>query len=98
MQRTYELKDTLLRLFWLCGGITLLALGLIGKGPDGLQVSLWRRAAVIAGGLFFIYVSLLYYLPKYRKMRKELDKDLDEIERELNEIEREKSPPSNSKT
>jgi hypothetical protein len=93
-----QFKDVPLRLFWFCVGIALLALGLVGKSPGGLRVSLWRRAAGIAGGFFFIYVSLMYYLPKYRKMREQLDEELEEAERESDEVERKVRSHDNSQT
>lgn len=55
-------------------------------------------AACVAGGFFLIYVSLMYYLPKYKKMREELHKQLDEAEKESDEIERKMRPHDNSQT
>jgi hypothetical protein len=45
-------------------------------------LSYWGRSLAIAGGLFFTYCGAMYYFPKYRRRRKELDALLDEAERE----------------
>jgi len=50
-------------------------LGLIGRNAAGDKVQLWRRGAVIAGGLFFLYYGSRYYWPKYRKIREQLDRE-----------------------
>jgi hypothetical protein len=78
-------RETLLRLFGLCGGLGLVVLGLIGRNAAGDKVQLWRRGAVIAGGLFFLYCGSMYYWPKYRRVREQLDR---EWEQECRELER----------
>src|SRR5262249_6283335 len=83
MPRKTQIGPTLQRLFWLCCGIVLLAIALIGKGFDGAQIAPWRRLGTIIAGLGFTYIGLMYYLPKYRKQREELDKTLDDLETEL---------------
>src|SRR4029077_13973434 len=88
-------KDTLLRMFLLCGGIAVVAVSLVGKSPYGLRLPLWWRATGMAMGFLLIYVSLIYYLPKYRKMREELSKELDEAEKELDKMEGKMRPHDN---
>ncbi len=95
-EKLLQVRDTLLRIFWGCVGIAFLSLALIGRDPHGHEVSLWRRAVVFAGGLFFLYVGLMYYLPKYRKQRAELDRFIEEAEREDEAERKANEPPQNS--
>jgi hypothetical protein len=68
----------------------LVYLGLTKTMPPSHPV--WRRIGALALGGFFIYLAVAYYLPKYRRQREELERDLDEAERELDEIERRARP------
>jgi len=52
---------------------------------------------VVAAGFYFVYGSLMHYLPQNRKMREQLERDLDEAENELDEIEGKMSPKRGSK-
>jgi hypothetical protein len=81
--RMAERLATLRRFFWLSVGIVFIAIGLIGIGPAHAQLSPSRRVIAGVAGLFFVYCGSLYYLPKYRKRREELDKELDELEAPL---------------
>ena len=80
-----DVIGTLKRLLYVSVGIWLIGLGVLRQTIDGEPISGWRRALVIAGGSFFIYVGMMYYFPKYRRRRKELDALLDEAEREMKE-------------
>jgi len=62
-------------------------MGAYGKIPQHGAIPLWRRLAVAALGFFYIYIGLMYYLPKYRRQREELNQLLDETEREIDERE-----------
>jgi hypothetical protein len=78
-----QVGPTLKRLFWICAGLALIVLGVLRQNINGEALALWRRLLVIAGGLFFLYCDSMYYFPKYRRRRGELDRVLDETEREL---------------
>ncbi|MGD1091400.1 MAG: hypothetical protein ABSB35_05320 [Bryobacteraceae bacterium] len=73
-----QIGATLTRAVYVCVGLAAIAVGLIGRGVNSDELSLWRRAGMIAGGLFFVYCGSMYYFPRYRKMRAELDRVLDE--------------------
>jgi hypothetical protein len=62
------------RILWICCGVLFIVLGLIGWSPGPTPLPLWRRAIGVAGGIFFIYVGSMYYFPKNRKRRDELNK------------------------
>ena len=96
MEIRSQLRAYFLRTFWFFSGIALLVLGLIGKTREGLKASPWKRALVIAGALYFVYASLVHCLPKNRKLRQQMKRDLDEAEKELDEIERKMSPKRDS--
>jgi sulfite exporter TauE/SafE len=68
------------RIAYACFGIGLSALGIFREMNDSDAVSASTHLVVIAGGLFFIYVGLLYYLPKNRRRRAELNSFLTEAE------------------
>jgi hypothetical protein len=70
------------RLFWFCIGLALIAIGVIGKRADGASIAPAGRAIGIAGGAFVVYVALMYYLPKHRRRRKELDALIEDSERQ----------------
>ena len=84
-----KLLKTLQRVFWILIGLALVALGVIGIPLH--PVSAWRRAIVVAGGLFFVYTNSMYYLPSNVKRREALSKELDELEKELDELEKDSS-------
>ena len=71
----------LLRVFWFCSGVWLVVVGLSRPMPTPFPVL--RRLGALACGLFFIYMSLMYYFPKNRRKRAELKKLMDDLEREL---------------
>jgi hypothetical protein len=79
-KETSHVQASLKRMFYICVGLVVLTIGLIGRIPYGSDLPLWRRALGIVGGLFFIYIGSMYYFPKYRKKRAELDRILDEAE------------------
>ena len=78
-------KSILLRLYSIGVGLTLLVIGILGRGASG-KLSVGRRSIVFVGSLFFLYCGLMYYFPKYRRKRRELD----QLIRELEESERQK--------
>ncbi|HTA67364.1 MAG TPA: hypothetical protein VK776_03775 [Bryobacteraceae bacterium] len=82
-----QFRQRLTRLFSFCSGLVLITVGLIGCNTTGEQLPLLRRAVVIAGGTFFLYCGLSYYLPKHRKKREELHQQFDELEAELDDLE-----------
>jgi sulfite exporter TauE/SafE len=63
-----------------CLGIALSVLGISREMNDSDAVSASSHLMVIAGGLFFVYSGLSYYLPKNRRRRAELDALLTEAE------------------
>jgi hypothetical protein len=77
-----KIGATLNRLFLICAGIAIAAFGILGRGVNGDKLVPWRRSLAIAGGLFFVYCGSMYYFPKGRQKRAELDRLLDEAERE----------------
>lgn len=79
---TSAVRATVRRVFIICIGLVAVAIGLIGRIPDGSALFPWRRGVGIIGGLFFIYNGSMYYFPNYRKKRAELDQILDESESE----------------
>jgi hypothetical protein len=78
-----SIRGTLQRVFSIGVGIALVLMGVSGWNPSGTVVAPWRRAAVILGGIFFLYCGCLYYLPSSRRKRAELKKLLDELETDL---------------
>jgi len=79
------LTEHIKRLAYACVAIGLIALALFRRSIGGFPIPMWRRVLVLAGGLFFLYVATMYYFPKYRKRRAELDALLDEAEKEERE-------------
>jgi len=69
-----RIGPTLTRLFWLVTGIALITFCLIGRDYAGQPLAVWRRAAGIGGGMFFVYCGLAYYLPASRRRRNIQDK------------------------
>jgi hypothetical protein len=61
-------------------GIGFLGLGIFGKTIDGTLMPATRRILLIAGGLFFLYIASMYYFPKNRRRRAELNALLDKAE------------------
>jgi hypothetical protein len=62
----------------------------VGIGVGFMLLALWadyvsplRRVMIMVCGLFFLYCGVMYYLPRYRRKREELDKLIDEWERDL---------------
>ena len=82
-----RLRNTALSIFCFCAGIVLVVVALAKTMP--LPYPIWRRLAVLAIGLFFIYCGSMYYFPKNRQLREELKQDLDQLERELDAYDRE---------
>jgi len=68
------------RLTYACVGVGLIGLAVFQWANHDSHVPVWRYVAGIAGGLFFVYVSLMYYLPKARQSRADLNAVLDEAE------------------
>jgi hypothetical protein len=84
-QQKFQVGAALKRSVYVCIGLAFLAAGLTGWSANGGEVGLSRRAVGIGGGLFFVYCGSMYYFPKYRKRRAELNRLLDEADRELGE-------------
>jgi hypothetical protein len=63
-----------------CIGIALVGLGIFRQNMNGHPIPMWRRVLVVAGGFFFLYIASMYYLPKNRRRRAELDALLGEAE------------------
>lgn len=68
------------RLTYGCIGLVLIGLAVFRQSINGLPTSVWRRLLGVAGGLFFLYGASMYYFPKNRRRRAELDTLLDEAE------------------
>jgi Flp pilus assembly protein TadB len=77
--------DTVKRWMYMVLGLGLVCLGTFMRTINGFPIEMWRRVAVIAGGLFFCYCGVMYYLPRHRRRREELNDLLDGAEREMNE-------------
>jgi hypothetical protein len=80
-------NDAVKRIFYTLTGVALLCLLAVKRTmADGAPIGAWRLVVGIAAGFFFIYVGgVMYYLPKNRRERKELDDLIEESKGELRE-------------
>jgi hypothetical protein len=70
------------RVVYACVGIGLIFLAVLRQTVNEHPIPSWKRLLVIAGGFFFLYIASMYYFPKNRHRRAELDALLDEAEAE----------------
>lgn len=56
-------------------GLAGVVIAILGRSPWTPQVSMWRRFLAFGLGLFLAYCGAMYYLPKYRRMRREHSQD-----------------------
>ena len=61
------------RIVYGCIGVGLIALGLLRRAAGDAEFPVWGRLLILGGGLFFLYVASMYYLPKNRHKRAALE-------------------------
>ncbi|MBV9302028.1 MAG: hypothetical protein JOY62_01940 [Acidobacteriaceae bacterium] len=69
------------RVIYIAIGLVLIGLGAFTRTINGSQIQPWRRVLLISGGLFVFYCGVMYYLPRYRRRRQELNDFLNDAGR-----------------
>ncbi len=70
------------RFLYLCAGALSIGFGIFRNSTSSDAFPMWKRALVIASGLFLAYCGSMYYFPRNRRRRERLDAFLNEEERE----------------
>lgn len=70
------------RVLYVVIGIGFVVFGTVGEDAHRTALPPSRRLVIIAGGLFFVYIGSMYYLPKNRRKRESLRRLLEEAEKE----------------
>lgn len=75
-----EILGHVKRVTYACVGIGLIGLGVLRRTNHDDQLPVWRCLLVVAGGLFFLYIALMYYFPEAERSRARLNAVFGEAE------------------